>query len=89
MARLSSYDPTQKLPVDKLCLLRLLLRSPLSAPLLNDEVGIHGSQPLEESFNTKYRDKNRQEKVRNNAWDTQLPNHSPHPTSGIKEKYPY
>ena len=43
MARLPSYDPTKKLPVDKLCLLRLLLHSALSAPFLNDKVDMHGS----------------------------------------------
>lgn len=61
MARLPSYDP----PVDKLCLLRLLLHSALSAPFLNDgkvdKVDMD-FQPLEESFNTKYRDKYRWKK---------------------------
>lgn len=62
MARLPSYDPPKKLPVDKFCLLRLLLHSALSAPLLNDDKVDMDLQPLEESFNTKYRDKYRWKK---------------------------
>ena len=52
----------------------LFLLLTYTVPLFKEKVDTHGSlgSLFKQSFNTKYRNQNRKENVRNNAQDTQL-----------------